>query len=196
MLTPENNQLLKVLSTAVHPLDEEEWGAFADVWVPFKASRKEVLTTADDIEKYLYVVTKGMQRIFYLDDENREATLVFTYAPSFGGVIDSLFLQQPSRYFYETLTPSEFLRASYSDVAVLMEKYRGVEALIRKGVTIATSGVLERLVELQCFTAEQRFRNLLKRSPHILQLIPHKYLANYLGMDPTNFSKLMNKIKI
>jgi hypothetical protein len=78
----------------------------------------------------------------------------------------------------------------------LMQQHRGIEALIRKGVTAATSGVLERLVELQCFTAEQRFRKLLQRSPHILQLIPHKYLANYLGMDPTNFSKLMNKVRI
>ncbi|MES2560506.1 MAG: cyclic nucleotide-binding domain-containing protein [Bacteroidota bacterium] len=192
----EQPLLLKALTSVIQPLTEAEWNAFEKVWMPFKASRKEVLTATDDTEKYLYFVTKGIQRVFYLDDENREATLVFTYAPSFGGVLDSFLLQQPSRYYYETLTPSEFLRASFSDINVLMQQYRGVEALIRKGVTAATSGVLERLVELQCFTAEQRFRKLLQRSPHILQLIPHKYLANYLGMDPTNFSKLMNKVKI
>ena len=58
------------------------------------------------------------------------------------------------------------------------------------------AGVLERLVELQCFSAEEKFRKLLRRSPHLLQLVPHKYLANYLGMDATNFSKLINKVKI
>jgi CRP-like cAMP-binding protein len=192
----DDHLLLKTLATAIHPLDDTEWQAFERVWTPVKALRKEVLTSADDTEKYLYFVTKGIQRVFYLDDENREATLVFTYAPSFGGVLDSLLLQQPSKYYYETLTTSEFLRASYADIDSLMKQYRGVEALIRKGVTAATSGVLERLVELQCYTAEQRFRKLLQRSPHILQLIPHKYLANYLGMDPTNFSKLMNKVKL
>lgn len=196
MITAEESFLLKKLATAIQPLDEVEWKAFESVWTPVTASRKEVLTAADDTEKYLYFVTKGMQRVFYLDDENREATLVFTYPPSFGGVLDSFLLQQSSKYYYETLTPSEFLRASYTDINNLMQQHRGVEALIRKGVTAATSGVLERLVELQCFTAEQRFRKLLQRSPHILQLIPHKYLANYLGMDPTNFSKLMNRIKI
>jgi hypothetical protein len=56
--------------------------------------------------------------------------------------------------------------------------------------------VLERLVELQTFSAEDRYKRLLQRSPHILQLVPHKYLASYLGMDATNFSKLINKIKI
>jgi hypothetical protein len=36
----------------------------------------------------------------------------------------------------------------------------------------------------------------LQRSPHILQLVPHKYLANYLGIDATNFSKLLNRVRI
>lgn len=196
MTTEADRLLLKTVAMAIHPLSEAEWLAFESIWTLFNASRKEVLTAAGETEKYLYFVTKGMQRVFYLDDENREATLVFTYTPSFGGVLDSFLLQQPSKYYYETLMPSEFLRASYADMNNLMQHHKGVEVLIRKGVTEATSGVLERLVELQCFSAEQRFRKLLQRSPHILQLIPHKYLANYLGMDPTNFSKLMNKVKI
>ena len=77
-----------------------------------------------------------------------------------------------------------------------MNRYRSLETLVRKGVTWSMSGIMERLVELECFSAEERFRTLLKRSPHILQLIPHKYLANYLGMDATNFSKLLNQVKI
>jgi CRP-like cAMP-binding protein len=192
----EESIVIKGLVDAIHPLDSAEWDAFAAVWTSIKLGRKEVLTAVGETERYLYVVTQGVQRVYYLDDADREATLVFTYAPSFGGVLDSFLLQQPSAYYYETLTSSELLRASYTDIKKLMEQYRSIEALIRKGVTMATSGVLERLVELQCFSAEEKFRSLLKRSPHILQLVPHKYLANYLGMDATNFSKLMNKVKI
>jgi CRP-like cAMP-binding protein len=180
----------------IHPLTPDAVSDFATIWQPVRAKRKELLTAAGEAEKYLYFVLDGVQRVYYLDDQDREATLVFTYAPSFGGVLDSLLLQQPSAYFYETLTPSDLLRAPVFALMQLMEKHRSIEAMVRKGVTAATSGVLQRLVELQCFSAEQRYTNLLKRSPHILQLVPHKYLANYLGMDATNFSKLMNKIKI
>jgi CRP-like cAMP-binding protein len=105
-------------------------------------------------------------------------------------------MQQPSRYYYETLSPSEFLRARQADLLTLMANHRSLETLVRKGVTWSMSGIMERLVELECFSAEERFRTLLKRSPHILQLIPHKYLANYLGMDATNFSKLLNSVRI
>jgi CRP-like cAMP-binding protein len=143
----------------------------------------------------LYFVVEGVQRVYYFDDQDREATLVFTYAPSFGGVLDALLLQQPSRYFYETLTPSSFLRAPWVELDRLMRQRPDVEFMVRKGVTHALSGLLERLAELQCYTAEEKFNKVRQRSPHIFQLVPHKYIASYLGMDATNFSKLINKQK-
>lgn len=65
-----------------------------------------------------------------------------------------------------------------------------------KATSFALKGVLERIVELQCFTAEEKCRQLLKRSPHVLNLIPHKYLASYLGIDASTFSKLMGSVRI
>lgn len=192
----EKLALLKQVVTAAHPLTDEEWKAFAGIWMPYEAKRKETITATGETEKYLYFVTEGVQRVYYFDDQGREATIVFTYAPSFGGVLDSLLLQKPSKYFYETLTPSVFLRAPYIQLEQLMIQYTGIALLVRDGVTQALSGVLERLVELQCYSSEERFKQLLQRSPHILQLVPHKYLANYLGIDPTNFSKLINKVRI
>ena len=187
---------LKQLVQAIHPLAEPDWTDFASVWRPVSARRKTLLTVAGDTENYLYFVVEGVQRVYYLDQQDREATLVFSYPPSFGGVVDSLLLQQPARYYYETLTPSSFLRASFADLQTVMLRRPAVETLIRLGITQAMSGVLERLVELQCYSSAEKFRSLLQRSPHILQVVPHKYLANYIGVDPTNFSKLINTIKL
>lgn len=194
MLSPIEQ--LKLTCNAIHKLSEAEWEAFATIWTPMQAKRKEQLTLAGNIEKQLYFVYEGVQRVYYFDETGKEATILFTYTPSFGGVIDSFLLQQRSRFNYETLTPSKFLVADESALQKLILNHTGIETLIRKGVTNALSGVMERLVELQCFSSEEKFKQLLQRSPHILQLVPHKYLANYLGIDATNFSKLMNKIRI
>jgi CRP-like cAMP-binding protein len=187
---------LKKLVSATHPLPDEDWLALAAIWKPFSAKRKEIITRAGEKEKYLYFVIEGVQRVYYFDDQNREATLVFTYAPSFGGVLDALLLQQPSRYFYETLTPSVFLRTPFTDLHELMDTRPAIELMVRKGLTYTLSGLLERLVELQSYSSEEKFRKFLQRSPYMLQLVPHKYLANYLGIEATNFSKLMNKVKL
>ncbi len=187
---------LRQLIYAIYPLNEKDWEAFVALWQPFRAGRKEILTAAGAPEKYLYFVLEGVQRVYYFDESDREATLVFTYPPSFGGVLDAMMLQQSSRYVYETLTASVFLRAPYRDVEALMRSSSDIATAIRIGLVNALSGLLERLAEVQCFSSEDKFKRLLQRSPHILQLVPHKYLANYLGIDPSNFSKLINRIRI
>ncbi|GAB3169284.1 Crp/Fnr family transcriptional regulator [Telluribacter humicola] len=191
-----DSEALRQVVQRIHPLNKQEMEEFLSIWRPIEVKRKVILTTSGDTEKYLYFVLEGLQRVYYADDLDREATLVFNYTHSFGGVIDSFLFQQPSRYYYETLTPSILLRTTFTDLDHLMLKYPSIERMIRLGVSGALAGVLERLVELQSFSAEDRFRTLLKRSPHILQLVPHKYLASYLRVDPTNFSKLLNKVRI
>jgi len=184
------------LVTALHPLADKEWQAFSAIWKPHSATRKQLLTRSGETEKYLYFVTAGVQRMYHFDEQEREATILFTYAPSFGGVLDSLLLQQPSRYFYETLTPSCFLRTTLTQLQPLIQNHPGVEVMMQKGITVALSGVLQRLVELQAFSSEEKFKTLLHRSPHLLQLVPQKYLANYLGIDATNFSKLLHSVRL
>ncbi|MDX5480389.1 MAG: Crp/Fnr family transcriptional regulator [Hymenobacteraceae bacterium] len=192
----EELQKLKQLVDTIHPLPQEDWEAFSSIWILQAAKRKESITVAGEKEGFLYFVVDGVQRVYYFDDQDREATLVFTYPPSFGGVLDSFMLQQSARYYYETLTPSVLLKAPFQELQRLQQSRPAIEAMIREGLSHNLSGLLERLVELQCYTSEERFRKLLQRSPHILQLVPHKYLANYLGIDPTNFSKLLNKVRI
>jgi CRP-like cAMP-binding protein len=158
--------------------------------------RKTVLTAAGETERYLYFVLDGVQRVFYVGADHPEATIVFTYPWSFAGVADSFLTQQPSRFFFETLTASKMLRTSYQQLQQLMDKYQAIERLIRLATSYALMGVLERQVELLSYTAEEKFRTLLKRSPHVLQLIPHKYLASYLGIDASTFSKLLATVRI
>lgn len=181
---------------SIHPFTEEEWSLFSQPWKFRRESRKQTITVAGSREPYLYFVAEGVQRIFYLDDQEREATLLFTYAPSFGGIVDAFLQQQPSAYYYETLTPSLFLQLSYPELQNLLQTMPAAEAFVRKALAASMHGLLQRMVELQCFSSEEKFRQLLRRSPHILQLVPHKYLANYLGINATNFSKLLNSIRI
>jgi CRP-like cAMP-binding protein len=190
---------LDSLLPIIDPKDELTIGEreeFSALWQPFSASRRSVITAQGERENYLYFVTEGLQRVCHYAQDGKESTIVFTFAPSFGGVLDSFFLQTPSQYTYETLTASAFVRAPFVGLDGLMRKYPNVMRLFHRGSVQALSGVTERLVELQSLTSEEKFRKLLKRSPHILQIVPHKYLANYIGIDPTNFSKLMNSVKL
>lgn len=194
-MTDAKESLLRVFDPE-RELDRTEQEAFTEPWSAFEAPRRTVITAQGATEPYLYFVTEGLQRVCHYAEDGKDATIVFTFAPSFGGVIDSLFLQTPSRYTYETLTASVFIRARFTDLDRAMRLYPNIMRLFQRGAVQALSGVTERLVELQTLTSEDKFRKLLRRSPHILQIVPHKYLANYIGIDPTNFSKLLNSVRL
>ena len=179
----------------MHPIAPEAWDEFSRIWLPVSYKRKSVMTVAGETEKYLYWVTEGVQRGFHLHG-TKEATIVFTYASSFSGIIDSFLNQQPSRYFLETLTSSEFLRTSFSQFEQMRRKHPSITEAVYKMLSLTVGGILERQIELMVYTAEEKFKVLLNRSPQILQIVPHKYLASYLGLDPTTFSKLMGSVKI
>jgi CRP-like cAMP-binding protein len=181
---------------ACYPLKEEELENFLSGWQPFDCKRKTIITAAGETERYLYFVVEGIQRGFYIGDDNQEATIVFTYAPSFSGLADSFLTQTPSKYFLETLTSSRFLRKTYKEIDALMNQYPDIQRMVLQLTGFVLKGVLERQIELQCFSAEEKFKSLLKRSPHVLQIIPHKYLASYLGIDATTFSKLLGTVRL
>jgi CRP-like cAMP-binding protein len=189
-------QVLHDFVNRIHPLKEEEWQALSTIWNPISYKRKTLLTAAGETERHLYFVLEGVQRAFYVDGDHAEATIVFTYPYSFSGVADSFLTQQPSKFFLETITASQMLRTTYQQVQQLMDRYHNFERWVRLAASHSLKGVLERQVELLSFSAEEKFRTLLTRSPHVLQIIPHKYLASYLGIDPSTFSKLLATVRL
>lgn len=180
---------------SISPIDDELWVKLSVCWHEVELGRKQVITRVDEVEKYLYFVVDGVQRA-YIERGGKDATLIFSYTGSFSGIVDSFLLQQPSKYCLETITRSKLLRINYHDFNRLIEEYRSLETWTRTALTHTLAGTLERNIELLSYSAEERFTTMLRRSPQVLNLIPHKYLASYIGVDPTTFSKMLGKVKL
>src|ERR1044072_110018 len=162
----EEHKILRQYISKIQPLNENELDALCSPWQLLTVKRKTILTAAGETERYLYFILEGVQRAFYMSEQNKEATIVFTYPPSFSGVADSFLTQTPSIYFLETLTASKFLRTNYDAIAGLMDTYPAIRSLFLRATAEALKGSLLRHVELQCYTNEEKFRTLMQRSPH------------------------------
>lgn len=190
-----DNNPIKSFLNSIHPVSMDILDFYLSEWTQFEAPRKTILTAAGKTEHYLYLVTEGVQKSYYIND-GKEHVIAFTYPISFSGIPESFLSRSPSRYFLETITESHFLRLSYEQHQRLMQQYRPIETLFRKAAEQLLIGVLERHYELMAFSIEERFKSLMDRSPHLLNMIPHKDLASYLRIDPTNFSKLLASVKL
>jgi CRP-like cAMP-binding protein len=186
---------MKAFLSNIHPVDEYILDEYIAHWTSYTVPKKTVMIAPGETERYWYYVQEGIQKAYYLTG-NKQHIMAFTYPPSFSGIPESFFTQKPARYYLETLTDGQFLRISFEKHQQLMQEYRPIETLFRKATEWLLVGLLERYYELMAYDIETRFKTFAERSPHLLGMVAQKDLASYLRIDPTNFSKLINSIKI
>ena len=190
-----DHQSLQGFLSAIHPVSQPVLQAYSEVWQPFSAPRKTILTAAGDTERYMYFVLEGLQKGYYLADAKMHV-MAFTYPPSFSGIPESFLRQVPSNSYLETVTDSRFLRISHATHTELMAEHREIETLFRIAAELFIVGFMERYFQLMAFPMRERFEAFMKRSAHLINLVPHKDLASYLRIDPTNFSKLLAEVRV
>ncbi|MCP4441574.1 MAG: Crp/Fnr family transcriptional regulator [Aureispira sp.] len=174
-------------------LTPQEWAAFRDCWKLLSFKRQEYLVREGQTERYLYFVVEGIQRLYFLNDGN-EICLGFSFDHSFSGVYDSFVSQTPSQYYLQAITPSKLLALSYTDLEQLYATYPIFERWGRLFNQYFLLGRVKRERDMMSMTAEERYVRLMTESPRTLQLIPHKYLASYLGMSAETFSRVRKRL--
>ena len=79
----------------------------------------------------------------------------------------------------------------------LNDLYQRIPKLERLGRILteqAYINIVDQTVELQIHSAKERYENLLKRHPKLLQKVPLYHIANYLGIAPKSLSRIRKEL--
>src|SRR5690606_5084602 len=153
-----------------------------------------IITVHGQIQRELYFVNRGVQMSFF-DADNKTHVVAFTYPPNLCAIPESFSFQTPSKNFLTCLIDSELEYITFDELQKLFDQSQQLERLFRRMTEFVLAGMINRHIELHSLTIEERYKTFCQRSPHLLQLVPHKYIASYLSIDPTNLSKLFNRVK-
>jgi CRP-like cAMP-binding protein len=187
--------MLKSFFNNIHPVEDQVMDDYLALWQQHEVPKRQIMKAPGEVEKYFYFVLDGVQKSYYLH-KDKEHVIAFAYPPSFSGIPESFLTQTPSRYFLETITKSSFVRISYKQHEAYLREHRAIETLYRKIAESFVNGLVQRQHEIMALSMEDRFRVFVDRSAHLLQIIPQKDIASYLNISPTNFSSLINRIRI
>lgn len=177
-----------------HDIDTADYDLLTKNLKSKSFKKGDFITVPGQIQRELYFVRSGVQ-MSYFDAENKTHVIAFTYPPNLCAIPDSFSFQIPSKYFLTCLTDSELEYITFDELQMLFDQSQQIERLFRRMSEAVLAGIINRHAELHSMTIEERYKTFCKRSLHLLQLVPHKYIASYLGIDPTNFSKLFNTVK-
>ncbi len=178
-----------------HAISETELDAIQDRLHSRTFKRGEHLVVPGQVQKQLFFIESGVQMCNF-ERDGKLHVIAFTYPPNLCAIPESFSLQKSSKYYFTCITESEVECLSFDDMQQLYSEFRNIETLFRKINERLLAGMLNLHIEFRSMSIEERFVTFCRRSPHLLQKVPHKYIASYLGIDATNFSKLFNSVKI
>ena len=155
---------------------------------------KTVLLNAGEICKHSYFVNSGILRSFNINDNIVEYVLHFACEGWWIGDMNSLLSQKPGNLFIEVNEDAEVVILSKENQEELYLKIPKLERFFRILTENSLVAHQERLMDNLSLSAEERFEKFCSKYPTLIQRVPQKQIASYIGVTPEFFSKMKAKM--
>jgi CRP/FNR family transcriptional regulator, anaerobic regulatory protein len=158
----------------------------------FKA--KTILLNAGDISKQTYFVNTGILRSFNINDNIIEHVLHFACEGWWIGDMYSYIAEKPGNLFIEVLEDAEVIIITKENHQILYKEIPKMERFFRILAENSLVSHQERLMDNLSLTAEERFEKFCSKYPTLIQKVPQKHIASYIGVTPEFFSKMKARL--
>ncbi|MCA5006608.1 Crp/Fnr family transcriptional regulator [Sphingobacterium bovistauri] len=163
-------------------------------------AEKVVLTKADivieqqQINKYIYFLENGICRIFYPKEE-KEVVLDFCFPGDIILPLNSYVHARPTYEIVDTLENCTIYRIPIFKLQELYSSSLEIANWGRKLAELETLKIEERLIQSLFKSATERYGDLLRKDPKLLQRIKLGHIASYLGVSQVTLSRIRAEIK-
>lgn len=171
-------------------LSDEERDQCCLYFEPLKASKHQLLEEEGKVPQYLYYIVSGYLRLFHFDAEGNEVTTHINCPPGFITAYTYFSEGTVSPENLECVTDCSLLRITKTALGELIAKSNGFKDFSFWVFQKAIAYNEARARDLTLLTAEERYVQLLKTKPDILQQVPLQYIASFLGMNPKSLSRI------
>lgn len=155
---------------------------------------KTILLSSGEIAKYTYFVNAGILRSFNINDNIIEHVLHFACEGWWIGDMYSYISEKPGNLFIEVLEDSEIVSISKENLQQLYYEIPKLERFFRILAENSLVSHHERLMDNLSLTAEERFEKFCIKYPTLIQKVPQKQIASYIGVTPEFLSKLKKRL--
>lgn len=156
-------------------------------------AKNDFLIQEDSTANYYYFIESGYVRSYVIDLEGNDISTKFFSSSDI--VIDwhSYFLKTKCRENVQAITACVAWKITFENFMKLFK----IEAFREVGRTRLVNNYFElknHSISIIADPAKERYLNLLKSKPDIVQNVPLKQIATYLGVTDTSLSRIRKEI--
>lgn len=185
---------LKMFFNKLTPISPESWYKFSVLFSPKILKKGDYFINDGQIARKIGFLESGIMRAFYRNSEGLEYNKHFFVNPCFVGGYASLITGSPNQIIQQALTDCTLLVANFRDIQKLYHTCPDIE----RGARILAEQFFvqkeQREIEIVLLDAKKRYEIFQKDFPQLEQLIPQYHIASYLGITPTQLSRIRRKM--
>lgn len=155
---------------------------------------KTILLSAGEVATCTYFVNSGILRSFNINDNIIEHILHFACEGWWIGDMYSYISEKPGNLFIEVLEDAEVVIITKENQQQLYQEIPKLERFFRILAENSLVAHQERLMDNLSLTAEERFEKFCSKYPTLIQKVPQKHIASYIGVTPEFFSKMKARL--
>ncbi len=185
------NQLHQLVNQFV-TFTSREKGLFEQAFTYLEIPKNFKLVSHGQVATELYFINKGLIRLYYTKGEEEITGFLFQ-ENLFASSYDSFLRKVPSIQTLESLEPCELLVISYDRMQELYETLPKINILTRK---VAEQRFINSQMILSSFlldSPEERYKKFEVQHRDLLQRVPQKIIASYLGITPVSLSRIRKR---
>lgn len=158
--------------------------------------KRDVLLEVNQINRYLYLMKKGIVRGYVKDEEGKEYTKNFFYASKNELTLSfrSFMLQVPSNTALEAVMDCEVWAWHYSYIHEKLENDFRFERFYRHCTDLLYYCFEERETQMLRSTPEERYIFFRDQNFELINSIPLHHIATYLGITPETLSRIRKRV--
>ncbi|MGB0886076.1 MAG: Crp/Fnr family transcriptional regulator [Chitinophagales bacterium] len=187
------SEILTEFLKSFEVLTSEEISLINEHTVLKSFKKGSILLKEGEVAKNCYAILKGCVRRYYIVDGEEKTTAFYTEGDpvtSFTSYNEKI----PSKHFLECIEDCTLTEGTQDLEKEMCRLIPRLENIIRVEVEKEAGKTQENFALFITSSPEERYLNLLKTRPNLLQRVPQHQIASFLGIKPESLSRLKKRI--
>ena len=177
----------------IYPVSTEAQEFMNQKSYPGHLNKGELLVSAGSICSHIYLIRKGILRSF-VKEGLKEITTWISSEQELATCITSFGLQQPARENIQALEDCELSTLSLEDLQYLYDHFPEANIVGRKILEKYYRDAEERAFIARLMEATSKYKHFIATKSDLLNRVPLKFIASYLGMTLETLSRIRSKL--